>query len=69
MEKLFVDLPVQIPAAVLSVLHVGPNPSQFPTILNRRSLLHAHHARHGELIRAGEIYIAPPDHQGPGQII
>lgn len=62
MERLFADLPAQIPAAVLTVLHVGPYPSQFPQILNRSSFLHAHHARHGEPIRAGEIYVAPPDH-------
>jgi len=62
MEKLFADLPSQIPAAVLCVLHVGPYPSQLPSILNRHSFLHAHFARHGELIRPGEIYVAPPDH-------
>jgi len=62
MEKLFAELPSQIPAAILSVLHVGPYPSQLPSILNRYSLLHAHFARHGEPIRSGEIYVAPPDH-------
>ena len=62
MEKLFADLPARIPAAFLTVLHVGPYPSELPHILNRRSFLPAHHARHGELIRAGEIYVAPPDH-------
>ena len=62
MERLFADLPSQIPAAILCVLHVGPYPSHLPSILNRYSFLHAHFAKHGELIRAGEIYIAPPDH-------
>jgi two-component system, chemotaxis family, protein-glutamate methylesterase/glutaminase len=62
MEKLFADLPAQTPAAILCVLHVGPYPSHFPNILNRHSLLQAHHAKHGELIRAGQIYVAPPDH-------
>jgi two-component system chemotaxis response regulator CheB len=62
MEKLFADLPAHIPAAFLAVLHVGSYPSELPHILNRRSFLPAHHARHGELIRAGEIYVAPPDH-------
>ena len=62
MEKLFADLPNQIPAAFLTVLHVGPYPSQLPSILNRHSFLHAHFAKHGELLRPGEIYVAPPDH-------
>jgi chemotaxis response regulator CheB len=62
MERLFADLPAQVPAAILCVLHVGPYPSQLPSILNRHSFLHAHFAREGELIRRGEIYVAPPDH-------
>jgi two-component system chemotaxis response regulator CheB len=62
MEKLFVDLPSQTQAAILCVLHVGPYPSQLPSILNRYSFLHAHFAKQGELIRPGEIYVAPPDH-------
>jgi two-component system chemotaxis response regulator CheB len=62
MEKLFTDLPSQIPAAFVAVLHVGPYPSQLPSILNRHSFLHAHFAKQGELIRPGEIYVAPPDH-------
>ena len=62
MERLFTDVPAHIPAAILCVLHVGPYPSQLPDILNRRTSVHAHHARHGELIRPGEIFVAPPDH-------
>jgi len=62
MERLFTQLPVDVPAAILCVLHVGPYPSQLPDILNRHSLLRAHHAKHGELIRPSEIYIAPSDH-------
>ena len=62
MQKLFADLPSTIPAAIFTVLHIGPHPSQFPDLLNDCSSLPAHHARHGELIRAGNIYVAPPDH-------
>jgi len=61
MEQLFADLPAKIPAAFFVVLHTGPYPSEFPQLLNRRSSLPAHHARHGEPIRTGEIYVAPPD--------
>jgi two-component system chemotaxis response regulator CheB len=62
MQKLFANLPATIPAAILTVLHVGPHPSQVPDLLNGCSALAAHHARHGEPIRAGNIYVAPPDH-------
>ena len=62
MQKLFAPLPSTIPAAIFTVLHVGPHPSQFPDLLNGCSALAAHHARHGEPIRAGNIYVAPPDH-------
>ena len=62
MQRLFTDLPAHIPAAILCVLHVGPHPSQLPDILNRHLLMRAHHAKHGELIRSGEIYVAPSDH-------
>jgi two-component system chemotaxis response regulator CheB len=62
MQKLFANLPSTIPAAILTVLHIGPHPSQFPDLLNDCSGLPARHARHGEPIRAGNIYVAPPDH-------
>jgi two-component system, chemotaxis family, protein-glutamate methylesterase/glutaminase len=62
MQKLFANLPSTIPAAIFTVLHIGPHPSQFPDLLNGRSALPARHARHGEPIRAGNIYVAPPDH-------
>jgi two-component system chemotaxis response regulator CheB len=62
MQKLFAPLPSTIPAAIFTVLHIGPHPSQFPDLLNGSSALPAHHARHGEPIRAGNIYVAPPDH-------
>jgi two-component system, chemotaxis family, protein-glutamate methylesterase/glutaminase len=62
MEQLFAEIPPHVPAAFLAVLHVGPHPSDFPRILNGRSLLPAHHARQGEVIRPGQIYVAPPDH-------
>lgn len=62
MEKLFADLPADIPAAILAVLHIGPHASQFPQILNRSASLPAHHAWHSEPVRAGKIYVAPPNH-------
>jgi len=62
MDQLFAELPPQMPATFLAVLHVGPYPSQLPGILNRHSSMQAHFAKQGELIRRGEIYVAPPDH-------
>jgi len=56
-------LPADLPAAIFIVLHVPPNsPSLLPTILNRVCALHASHARDGETIEPGRIYVAPPDH-------
>jgi CheB methylesterase len=34
MQKLFADLPATIPAAIFTVLHIGPHASQFPELLN-----------------------------------
>jgi two-component system chemotaxis response regulator CheB len=62
MQRLFSGLPATIPAAIFVVLHVGPHASQFPDLLNNCSALPACHARNGEPIRPGTIYVAPPDH-------
>jgi len=62
MQKLFANLPSTIPAAIFTVLHIGPHASQFPDLLSDCSDLPARYARHGEPVRAGNIYVAPPDH-------
>lgn len=55
-------LPADLPAAVLVVLHVPPfGVSRLPQILARAGPLPAAHARDGEAIVAGRIYVAPPD--------
>ncbi len=55
-------LPQELPAAVFVVLHVPPNAtSALPDILRRKARLQAAHATHGEPIRTGRIYVAPPD--------
>lgn len=55
-------LPADLPAAVLVALHIAPaGPSLLPAILSRAGRLPAVHARDGELIEAGKIYVAPPD--------
>ncbi|MEO8553494.1 MAG: chemotaxis protein CheB, partial [Kofleriaceae bacterium] len=49
-------------ASVFIVLHIPPYaPSNLPHILSTLGPLQAAHARDGEPIRRGRIYIAPPD--------
>jgi two-component system chemotaxis response regulator CheB len=55
-------LPPELPAALFVVLHVPPSTSSaLPSILDRQGSLPAAHARDGEPIRHGRIYVAPPD--------
>lgn len=57
------DLPLGIPAAVVVVQHIEPHHrSLIAEILARRTALEVAEAREGELLRAGTIWIAPPDH-------
>jgi two-component system chemotaxis response regulator CheB len=55
-------LPPGLPAAVLVTVHVGGNSrSSLPQVLARAGRLPAAHARNGEPLRRGRIYVAPPD--------
>lgn len=56
------DLPGDLDAAVLIVLHVGAHPSLLPDLLRSRCNWNVVHARDGEMPVAGTIYVAPPDH-------
>jgi two-component system, chemotaxis family, protein-glutamate methylesterase/glutaminase len=54
--------PPDFPAAVFVVVHFpGSVSSTLPRILSRAGPLVARHARDGELIEPGRIYVAPPD--------
>jgi two-component system chemotaxis response regulator CheB len=55
-------LPRDFPAPILVVVHIGTSPSILPSILEEAGNLPASHARHGDRILPGHIYIAPPDH-------
>ena len=55
-------LPGEFPAAVFVVLHIGAHKSEFPAVLNSAGPLRASHAKNGERIHPGRIYVAPPDH-------
>jgi two-component system, chemotaxis family, protein-glutamate methylesterase/glutaminase len=55
-------LPAQLPAPVLVTVHIGSNArSNLPQILARSGPLPAAQVRHGETLRPGHIYVAPPD--------
>ena len=57
------ELPADLPAAIFVVLHTPPyRPSRLPQVLEQGTSLPVAHARHGEPIRPGRIYIAPPDY-------
>lgn len=56
------DLPADLPAAVLVVLHMPPQASsRLPQILSRAGALPATHPIDKEPIRPGHIYVARPD--------
>lgn len=62
LRELVAALPADLPAAVLVVLHVASGaPSVLPAILGRRSRLPVVHAHGDETVRAGHVYVAPPD--------
>ena len=55
-------LPGDLPASVFVALHVPAHgTSVLPLILSRRGPMPAAHARDGEAIVPGRIYVAPPD--------
>jgi two-component system, chemotaxis family, protein-glutamate methylesterase/glutaminase len=60
--KLVSALPPDLPAAVFIVLHIPSHaPSLLPEILSRDSHLTVAHAKDGEKIERGKVYVAPPD--------
>src|SRR4051812_2662418 len=62
LKQLLSGLPGGLPAAVLIVTHQAQTqPGRLPDILNRGGTLPAAHARDGEPIELGRIYVCPPD--------
>lgn len=56
------NLPANLPAAIFVVIHIPPHaPSHLPRILSRVSPLTCQHARDGDPILPGHVYVAPPD--------
>jgi two-component system chemotaxis response regulator CheB len=57
------ELPRDLPAAVLVVVHLDPSSdSRLAEILSSEHGLRASAARHGDTIQPGHVWVAPPDH-------
>ncbi len=55
-------LPVDFPAPLCVVMHAGAeSPGFLPELLNRVTALEVRCAADGDLLRAGHVYVAPPD--------
>ena len=62
LTTLVAGLPQDFPASILVVMHIPPYAvSRLPEILSRSGPLPAAHARQGEAIEPGRIYVARPD--------
>ena len=56
-------LPADFPAPIFVVMHVpADSPSALPQLLSSVSALKARHPQNGEVVEAGVIYVARPDH-------
>lgn len=63
LKELVSSLPADFSAPIFIVQHIAPYAtSMMPEILNHVGVLKAVHPKDGDPIRAGYIYIAPPDH-------
>ncbi len=73
LKRICEGLPAQFPAAVFVVIHISPTSrSVMPELLSRAGHLPAHHPFDEELIKPGNIYVAPPDQHmlvRPGHVI
>src|ERR687885_736367 len=63
LSQLVANLPVDLPATIFVVIHIpAQGKSYLPQILSRKGLLLATHAKDGEEIAPGRIYVAPTDY-------
>ena len=61
LRALTAALPGDPPGSVLVTVHVGDARSELPWLLSRAGRLPASHAKEGERLQPGQIYVAPPD--------
>lgn len=63
LKNLLAELPAGLPAAILVVIHTAADSAGvLPCILSRSSRLPAVFPEHNARLKAGMIYVAPPDH-------
>jgi two-component system chemotaxis response regulator CheB len=62
LQVLVSGLPLAFDAAVFVTLHIGAGASALDSILSRAGPLRAKRPGHGEHIKRGTIYVAPPDY-------
>lgn len=62
LTRIAAELPRDIRASVLVVLHISRGRSMLPEILTRAGRLPAAHPTDGEPLQYSRIYVAPPDH-------
>jgi two-component system, chemotaxis family, protein-glutamate methylesterase/glutaminase len=62
MEEVLEQLPADLKAAVIVVIHLTPqHRSVLAAVLGRRTSLAVKQAEHGEPMEEGTVYVAPPD--------
>jgi two-component system, chemotaxis family, protein-glutamate methylesterase/glutaminase len=62
LQRLMRELSEDLPAAICVVLHIpASSHSLLPQIIARQTRLPVTHANAGERLRAGRVYVAPPD--------
>jgi two-component system, chemotaxis family, protein-glutamate methylesterase/glutaminase len=63
LDQLIGELPTDLPASIVIVQHMDPGNSGEPLLrrLGRHQAFHPKLAEHGERLKPGRVYIAPPD--------
>lgn len=72
LRQLTAALPAGLPGSVLVTLHVSERArSELPWLLSRSGPLPAEHAREGERLQPGRVYVAPPGRHllVPGRVV
>jgi two-component system, chemotaxis family, protein-glutamate methylesterase/glutaminase len=62
LQRIIAMLPARCSAAIFVVMHIGAHRSVLPDLLNQVGQHRAGFAQDGDLIEAGRVYVAPPDH-------